>query len=372
MESAPSPNSANSNSDREVEEILRKAQISINSSYDVLEDKDASSSPPAAAATKGVTFQGLPESAQSSVATDDELMLIKTQQLLEKMKETEIQLSGEKALRKKKDKNIMKLAKQLKRRNADYEEASERVNELTQLTKDLEQKLMLTQKELRQQEILHKRYTDESKKEYDRTLEDQQQKYSKLCKDHDERIGQLSKSHAQQCEELCREILKANLEADRLQSRINTIEGTTNERAMPLDTTFAKRRQQRKALPKKLSLLVVLAALVGIACMRITKEHVCAPARPGRIIKEGASMSFQAPWWAPDSVKDVAYQQLCSNTTTPTRLDWILDPSGFKVVLWENGKTTLSKRATSVEVTPAGLKLWTKRGYGEEVAHSWT
>jgi predicted secreted Zn-dependent protease len=58
------------------------------------------------------------------------------------------------------------------------------------------------------------------RKEYESSIQEHEAKYQKTCREHDHRITQLSKSHARQCEDLCREILKANSEADRLQGKL--------------------------------------------------------------------------------------------------------------------------------------------------------
>jgi len=245
------------------------------------------------------------------------------------------------------------------------------MQQLTQLTKDLEQKLLLTQKELQQQDILHKKYTDESKKEHEKALSQQQEKYAKTCAEHDARITALSKSHAQQCEELCREILKTNLEADRLQTRINTIEGTNEQRAMPLSTPSKSTRTTNRTSRFIFLFAAALSIAVGIV-HTVNKDYLCAPARLGSIIKEGTSTSFQAPWWAPESTKPLAYQTLCSREDIPMRLEWIVESGGSKIVVWKNNKSTLTKRATSVEVTAGGMRLWNKKGHGEEIATPWS
>ena len=121
--------------------------------------------------------------------------------------------------------------------------------------KDLEQKYLLALKQLEQERAINDRNLKEYKKDYERNLAEAQQKYSKACSEHDSRITELSKSHAQQCEELCREILKANLEADRLQSRLSVKEGTNVQRtAMPFEPERKKSNWNATLL---LSILIV-------------------------------------------------------------------------------------------------------------------
>lgn len=62
---------------------------------------------------------------------------------------------------------------------------------------------------------------EDRKVEYERVLADERVKHSNELKEQDNRITELKRAHAQQCDELCREILKANLEADRLHGQLN-------------------------------------------------------------------------------------------------------------------------------------------------------
>jgi hypothetical protein len=58
-------------------------------------------------------------------------LLNKIQRLLESLKKAEIDISGEKAIRKKKEKSLMKLAKELKKRNQQRDQDVERVGEVS-------------------------------------------------------------------------------------------------------------------------------------------------------------------------------------------------------------------------------------------------
>lgn len=86
--------------------------------------------------------------------------------------------------------------------------------------KYLEHHWILAQKELDQEKVLREKQQIESKEEFDRAVADEKEKYVRVEKDHEQRIADLKKAHAKQCDELCREILKANLEADRLHSQL--------------------------------------------------------------------------------------------------------------------------------------------------------
>jgi hypothetical protein len=113
-----------------VEEILRHARISMNTSLPNLEMEDIPGSPDGR--KNAVSFRDVPD---SPAASDDrektfDQLLLKTQILDDKLRKAELDVSAEKIQKKKKDKNIMKLAKQLKRRNELMEEDTERLEKV--------------------------------------------------------------------------------------------------------------------------------------------------------------------------------------------------------------------------------------------------
>jgi hypothetical protein len=131
--------------------------------------------------------------------------------------------------------------------------------QLEESSKDQEHALLLAQKELKQSKALGKKYLRESKTEHDRSLSEAQGKYSRTCSEHDGRITDLSKSHANQCEELCREILRANLEADRLQSKLGAIDGSKKERtSVPFSLKPKKSSFGASSLYPALSVIVLV------------------------------------------------------------------------------------------------------------------
>lgn len=126
-------------------------------------------------------------------------------------------------------------------------------------SKNLEHALLLAQKELKQSKALSEKHLLESKTEHGRTLLEAQEKYSSTCIEHDARITSMSKSHANQCEELCREILRANLEADRLQSKLGILDGSKKERTVvPFSSKPKKSSFDASSLYPLLSVIVLV------------------------------------------------------------------------------------------------------------------
>jgi hypothetical protein len=80
----------------------------------------------------------------------------------------------------------------------------------------------LAQKELDQEKALRSKLHSEALKEFEQSLQEERSKNAKAVEEHEVRLADLKKAHAQQCDELCREILKANVEADRLHHELKS------------------------------------------------------------------------------------------------------------------------------------------------------
>lgn len=95
---------------------------------------------------------------------------------------------------------------------------------------------------------------------------------------------------------------------------------------------------------------------------------------PGSLLKNNVGgSSYEAPWWAPPPLKEQAFTKFCGQEKqAPTRIDWILDSTGHKVVLTHKGKVVINKRATSVEIRANGVRLWNKKGQGEDLESLWS
>ena len=79
---------------------------------------------------------------------------------------------------------------------------------------------VLAQKELDQEKALHTKLHEESQKEYEEVIKEEKVKYERTVQENENRLADLKKAHIEQCEELGREALKSNLEADRLHSEL--------------------------------------------------------------------------------------------------------------------------------------------------------
>jgi hypothetical protein len=80
----------------------------------------------------------------------------------------------------------------------------------------------LAQKELDQEKALRTKLHIEAQNEFERSRQEDKNKYARTCEENEARLADLKRAHAQQCDELCREILKANMEADRLHTELKS------------------------------------------------------------------------------------------------------------------------------------------------------
>lgn len=95
---------------------------------------------------------------------------------------------------------------------------------------------------MKQQAQLNEKHMQDNKREFERSLDGAQEKYGKTIT------------------EFSREILKANLEADRLQAKLNAKEGTNVERAIP----FSKAEKKTTAMSTNVLMIVLIAVLVSV------------------------------------------------------------------------------------------------------------
>jgi hypothetical protein len=105
-----------------------------------------------------------------------------------------------------------------------------------------------------------------------------------------------------------------------------------------------------------------------------TMDGVCAPLMPGWALNSAnTGSSFEAPWWAPPSLKAQAFEQVCSKDNSPTTLDWLPDGRDNKVVVTYGGKVRLNKRGVvKTEVFGDRLRAWNKKGVAEEIYSLWS
>lgn len=121
---------------------------------------------------------------------------------------------------------------------------------------------MLAQKELDQEKIWREKLQHETQDGFVGALKEEKENYAKVVKQHETRITELKQAHAKQCDELCREVLKANLEADRLHNQLNGGERKTK---------LFSEKSEINGVP---FVLVVVSMFLAVSCcIRLNAEN---------------------------------------------------------------------------------------------------
>lgn len=140
-----------------------------------------------------------------------------------------------------------------------------RAEELQQKTEYLEHHWVLVQKELEQSHQLQ----EGRKAEHNRILVEERAKHAKELSEMENRIAELKKAHASQCDDLCREVLKANLEADRLHGQLN--EGTLRQTSF-LSNSKKTRSSWFKRIGKIIAVGVFLVSPFAVVSTNISSQ----------------------------------------------------------------------------------------------------
>jgi len=311
-------------------------------------------------------------------------LLTKIARLTDILNDAQDQIQTERNKRKKKEKSLLKLAKELKKRNSVREQEADRLEELEEKKKYLEHHWVLAQKELDQEKALHTKLQEESQKEYEETIKEEKRKFERTSHENENRLADLKKAHIDQCEELGQEALKAKLEADRLHSEL-ILRGID----VPRHSLLNKENHKKIGFFSR-SLVPLFVAVLGIAYVSLgsnpedlfTKSGICGPIMPGTILDDNAYGTFQAPWWAPASLKEKAFTSLCTNDETeskkwtknsnvPSSIEWIRDGKNNKLIISKKGSVALKRSIAKSQIKSNKILFWKRNGNVEEVSLNW-
>lgn len=122
---------------------------------------------------------------------------------------------------------------------------------------------MLAQKELDQEKDLHTKLQEESQGEYELSAKDEKNKYERTVQENENRLADLKKSHREQCDDLGQDILRANLEADRLYNELTARGLNISRRSL-----FKKVENKRKIVGFRWRTFIsVLIIFSGMVCL---------------------------------------------------------------------------------------------------------
>lgn len=304
-----------------------------------------------------------------------EELLSKITRLTTHLNDLQKQVQFERDKRKKKEKSLLKLAKELKKRNLIKERDEDRFEELEEKKKYLEHHWVLAQKELDQEKALHAKLHEDSQKEYEQTISEEKRKFERTVKENDDRMNALKKAHIEQCEQLGREVWKANQEADRLHNEL-TARGVKLPRyALPGDKSFPAGRagSAQSIILFVLGLFSAVYFSTGGQVSEIfTKSGFCAPVMPGTLLDDNSYGSFQGPWWAPESFKEQAFAKFCTDgSSTPYSVEWTRDGNNNKLTVSSGSKVVLKRSTAKSLISCDKLQFWKRNGHSDEVSFDW-
>eukprot|EP00521_Asterionellopsis_glacialis_P009098 CAMPEP_0195286050 /NCGR_PEP_ID=MMETSP0707-20130614/3657_1 /TAXON_ID=33640 /ORGANISM="Asterionellopsis glacialis, Strain CCMP134" /LENGTH=408 /DNA_ID=CAMNT_0040345643 /DNA_START=273 /DNA_END=1499 /DNA_ORIENTATION=- len=347
-----------------------------------------------------VSFSGV-----DSVTSEGSLRDKTVDQLIEKVesltlakKQVQIDLSAEKAVRKKKERNLIKLAKELNKRAEEQKKHAAQTTQMDDKVAKLQEKVETTKKELEQMTELQERKSHEHHVE----ITALQDKYRQAMKEHNEKT-----------EDLRREILEANLTADKLRSKLARLEmvhapdhaDMIAERTMRDAMSTAAMNQDddvtTPAPPRKKKTRIMVPLLMGMIAIVVGIMHnmdmlswnaMCSPTMPGTTFSN-TNASTEAPWWAPPPLKSPLFSVMCGEERVQTRMEYTHNSGNgqHKLALWsvppteEGGEGTVQQQqqptllwekriGSQVTIFPDHLVITDKRGKTEEVQNGlpWT
>lgn len=263
------------------------------------------------------------------------------EELQMRLTQAQIDLSAEKALRKRKEKNLFKIAQELVKRAADEEAKDLQIRKLAATTVDLDRKMKAAveaaaahhqettgvQEQLRRQADEHAAKEREIRKEMDATLDD-----------------------------LRRQLRDSKLETDRLRAQL----AGKCVLELPSAQTHVLTRS------RGLTIVTALVMLMGIVLPK-SLDSLCAPTMVGVELSEGSD--WHAPWWVPNPFKEPVFDGMCG-TRTRTRLTI----AGGKLSASNAADDRLlwSRRASGATVYTNQIVIKDKRGMiTESVAAPW-
>eukprot|EP00978_Attheya_sp_CCMP212_P017979 scaffold48654_cov51-Attheya_sp.AAC.1 len=338
---------------------------------------------------RGVTFEIESKNLPSSHTKSDENMsqtelIANIVNIREQASQLKIDYSGEKALRKKKEKNIIKLAKQLNIRSGDIADRDRRIDLMVHRLAERETKLETTKREL--DELTSK--SEKTSREYHAEITASQNKYREACRESDIRISELNDAHAKQCENLRRTILSTNLEADKLRMQVAGLQmrqapgdaDAIMARTMRNATTGADSREQLEDWYRR-NKFVVLITIICIPLLALifkgdllSLDAMCAPCIPGTEFGPHP-VTCDAPWWAPGPVKQGAFDLMCGNYRVRSHLEWTGGTKSSRLSLTDLGSKDshilLDKQGASAKLNAHEIIITNKGGKSTEFPSPW-
>lgn len=231
--------------------------------------------------------------------------------LRKRISDLRMELKSEKSLRKREDRNLVKLAQELNKRIDEANEKEVKVQELMKTINDLESKVQ---------------------NRYHETKQDFHVQF-RAYQDDETRILELDTSVTK----LRQQLFDATIEADNLRAKLaaNVIMQTKKEEIF--------RNNLRDPFSTSNVIVIILSVAVATLFLGdsglLSLNAVCSPIIPGKYLETG---TFDAPWWAPATLKAEMFHNVCgrrprtriSLKNNKMRLSEISNASNEAKLLW--------------------------------------
>lgn len=354
-------------------------------------------------------------------ATEEQLLkrIAKMQDIIT---QTQIDWSGEKALRKRKDKNLVKLAKELQKRATDLEVKDKQIAKMTSMVNNISDQYKLADTNLTRSEGKYRAAMMEVEARFANvqmqhrsTCNDLEQRYRTACAEHEAKLSKVQKEneaaraeletthramineteaklarlqsqHETVRSQLRLEILQAGLDADQLRSKM-TAPDRGDHCLLSKELISEEMPSNERALKKAPGLLVLIvvaillclltAPIVFAAAIRfdqlrhfpflaaylpldlLTMNSICAPVKPGTLLI-ARMPPFETPWWASDELKSYA-SRICEDRPR-VRLVFARGKLTAYVLEGDVATELWKESAKQVHVTSEAIFLQNKKG----------
>lgn len=213
---------------------------------------------------------------------------------------------------------------------------------------------------------------DDNARVHKREINEAEQRYRSICREYEKDLVEARTQREAKCTELRDALHEANMNTECLRARLAVLEGNhwKKEASLGLKQWAQLTCHCLKAWTKKRRIFLIYifaVAVVGfyVASNPASKGAVCGMARPGTVLSSEEEATMDAPWWAPDPIKDEAFALFCGNQTR-NRLVWSAGKlSQFSLANGDgssSNKPTWQRRAVSVEIGADRAFLMNKHG----------
>lgn len=329
----PASNFLNNLSSHEMKQ--QQIRIVTTSATPTLENEDIHGS-------RNVRFSDLDSLEEKKSQSEQDCGPDAIQLLRECLSQVQTDLSAERVMRKRKEKNLVKLAKELNKRTSDAHLKETTINEMTTTITELEGKLQNNHRENAQD----------------------LQTYRAACRENETKISELDSAVSA----LRKELLEANLEADHLRTRLSMNSVKPTVRTLDFSPNPTMKTTEKSNFSLKYSIVfMILASCTFFAVSRdiLSIDAICSPVIPGSVLTTSVDGTVSAPWWAPESMKVQSFNTVCGDRPR-TQISWkgdklivhtlSSDSSKNPAIAWQ-GRAPLG-----VKVDARGMSIKTKTG----------